>query len=365
MSVSGGQFDATLAIVRGSGVDPLPFRLVSASDHASPITGASPSVVLSKNAQTFAAPAGQILEIGHGSYYVSPSTGDTDTLGPMILVASAGGADTYRALINVIPEAGIAPIPVGISTYPLVVFLGTPGLSPSVQLSKAGAAFGSAIGVPIREVGGPGNGLGFYSTTPNSNDTGTPGALLLSATATNGPNTYYGYSTYDVTGIRPIPGRLALTMLAIRAMIVNSGLFPLPACVISQEQEPFPSPSPPCCWLSIGDFPIDNPIESGVGRYNPIVEGEIVSNIVLRRTRDIDQQDTQLLTNAAGGLPLVDQLINVLLEQFPLDDSGNALTSCGLKLAGIGRAHSYSRDKMLAVIPVRWRVRIMLMMNVP
>jgi hypothetical protein len=377
MSVSGGTLDATLRAVLASAADPIPVRLVSAADHLTPVVGATPTVLLAKadgpapalgfGAFAPAAPAdGAAAEVGHGLYAVPADARNFDTPGPMLVYATAPGADPYRALVDVVPGPGLAPIPAGTSTYPLAFVLGAAGLAPTVLLSRAGAGFAGAAG-GVAEPGGPGRGNGFYFLSPNGSDTGTPGALALYATATGGPTSYVGHAAYGVTGIVGPPGALAQTMLAVRALVVNAGLFPPAAVAISQEEEPFPSPAPPCCWLALGEFPIDDPIEQGVGRYNPVVEGTITANLVLRRTRDVDQQDTQLLTNAAGGLPLVDALIDVLHEEFPLDGSGAPLTSCGLKLAGIGRSRGYGRgrDMMMAVVPVRFRVRVMLRMNVP
>jgi hypothetical protein len=153
----------------------------------------------------------------------------------------------------------------------------------------------------------------------------------------------------------------------MQTLLVNSGLFTATSCVVSQEAQPWTSPAPPCCWIQVNGFNPDQGIAIGLGRYFPVQEGEYTVNLVLRRTRDVDQQDTQLLTNVAGGLPLVDQVINVLLEQLLFDTLGNQLTSQTLKLGGIGVTRNYGqrRDLAMAVVPLTFRARLMLQPNVP
>lgn len=72
---------------------PLQFMLVSSSDHITGLTGATPTVVLSKNGGAFAAAAGAVSEIGSGWYQVAANSTDCNTLGPLILHATASGGD--------------------------------------------------------------------------------------------------------------------------------------------------------------------------------------------------------------------------------------------------------------------------------
>jgi hypothetical protein len=72
---------------------PLIFTLVSSTDHISALTGASPTVVLSKNGGATASPAGAVTEVGSGIYKVAGNATDTATLGPLMLYATATGAD--------------------------------------------------------------------------------------------------------------------------------------------------------------------------------------------------------------------------------------------------------------------------------
>ena len=76
-----------------SAVRPLAFLLVSGTDHVSPVTGATPTVTISKNCGTFAAPAGAVSEVGNGWYALAANAADRNTLGPFLLHATAAGAD--------------------------------------------------------------------------------------------------------------------------------------------------------------------------------------------------------------------------------------------------------------------------------
>lgn len=69
------------------------FLMVDSSDHVTGKTGLSPTVTISKNGGSFASPSGTVSEIGNGWYKLAPASGDVDTLGPLILHATASGAD--------------------------------------------------------------------------------------------------------------------------------------------------------------------------------------------------------------------------------------------------------------------------------
>jgi hypothetical protein len=89
-------------IKQSSSVQPLEFLLVSSSDGNSPVTGATPAVTLSKCGGSFAAPAGAVSEIGSGWYKVAPNATDSNTLGPLILHATASGAYNVDVAFSVV-----------------------------------------------------------------------------------------------------------------------------------------------------------------------------------------------------------------------------------------------------------------------
>jgi hypothetical protein len=84
---------------------PLLFKLVLSSDHATPATGKTPTVTISKNGGAFAAPSGAVTEIANGWYKVAGNATDTNTLGPLILSATAASCDQADERF----EVGLAP----------------------------------------------------------------------------------------------------------------------------------------------------------------------------------------------------------------------------------------------------------------
>ena len=93
---------------------PLVFLLVSASDHITGVTGASPTVTLSKSGGAFTPPGGAVSEIGDGWYKLAPNPGDANTLGPLVLHATATGADpvdTQYTVVNYSPTVFVPGVP--------------------------------------------------------------------------------------------------------------------------------------------------------------------------------------------------------------------------------------------------------------
>ena len=90
------------AIQQSTASQPLVFLMIDSSDHVSGKTGLSPTVTISKNGGAFASPAGSVTEIGSGLYKVAANAGDSDTLGPLVLHATATGADPTDWLYPVV-----------------------------------------------------------------------------------------------------------------------------------------------------------------------------------------------------------------------------------------------------------------------
>lgn len=89
-------------IKQSSASKPLIFLLVQSSDHISPATGLTPTVTISKNGGSFASPAGSVTEIANGWYQVAANATDNNTLGPLILHATASGADPTDTIFRVV-----------------------------------------------------------------------------------------------------------------------------------------------------------------------------------------------------------------------------------------------------------------------
>jgi hypothetical protein len=69
------------------------FILVKSGDHVSPLLGAQPIVLISKNGAPFGTPDGTVTEIGNGWYNISFSSFDTNTLGMLSIHITAPNAD--------------------------------------------------------------------------------------------------------------------------------------------------------------------------------------------------------------------------------------------------------------------------------
>lgn len=80
-------------IQRATAAKPLLFLMVDSTDHISGKAGLAPTVTLSKNGAAFAAPAGAVTELANGWYAVAANATDNATLGPLLLHATATGAD--------------------------------------------------------------------------------------------------------------------------------------------------------------------------------------------------------------------------------------------------------------------------------
>lgn len=91
------------AIEHGQSSKPLEFLMISASDHITGLTGLTPTVTICKSNGTFQSPAGSVQEIGNGWYKVLPNSSDSDTLGRLLLHATAAGADPCDAEFLVVP----------------------------------------------------------------------------------------------------------------------------------------------------------------------------------------------------------------------------------------------------------------------
>lgn len=76
------------------------FLLVDETDHVTPVTGASPTITISKNGAAFSAASGSAEEVGGGLYKLANAS-DFDTLGTCVLKASAGGCDPSITIFRV------------------------------------------------------------------------------------------------------------------------------------------------------------------------------------------------------------------------------------------------------------------------
>lgn len=88
----------------------IPFILLSTSD-GSPLTGASPTVTISKDGAAFASATNSPAEIGNGYYYVDLTTAETTVTNNVIVRATATGAQPTAVVWE--PEQDLS----GLSTF--------------------------------------------------------------------------------------------------------------------------------------------------------------------------------------------------------------------------------------------------------
>lgn len=121
---------------QSSTVYPLCFLLVQSSDHITGLTGASPTVTLSKAGGAFASPAGAVSEIANGWYKVAGNATDTATLGPLLLHAAAASGDPCDDKFEVVafdPQDGVRLALSGLANA-------TPGATGGLTIAGSNAA---------------------------------------------------------------------------------------------------------------------------------------------------------------------------------------------------------------------------------
>src|ERR1700722_10880842 len=111
---------ALYAVTQSTTTWPLVFFMVQTSDHITGLTGASPTVTLSKNGGAYASPSGSVTEIGNGWYKVAGNATDTNTLGPLLLHATAASGDPTDMVFEIVaygPQNG-ATLGLSALTFP-------------------------------------------------------------------------------------------------------------------------------------------------------------------------------------------------------------------------------------------------------
>ncbi len=99
------------ALSQSNSTQPLTFLLVLSSDHITGATGKTPTVTISKNGGAFATPAGAVTEISNGWYQVAANATDANTLGPLMLHATASASDPSDEVFIVVDYNPTAFIP--------------------------------------------------------------------------------------------------------------------------------------------------------------------------------------------------------------------------------------------------------------
>lgn len=89
-------------LIKQSSTTPICFLLVQSSDHITGATGVAPTVTISKAGAAFSAPVGAVAEIANGWYKLTPTSGDTDTLGEFLLHAEGTGTDPVDDRVRIV-----------------------------------------------------------------------------------------------------------------------------------------------------------------------------------------------------------------------------------------------------------------------
>lgn len=77
-------------------------RMIDATDHVSGLTGLTPAVTISKNGGGFVAISPVVTERGLGWYTIDLTAADCDTLGELVVMAQAAGADPGIRILYVV-----------------------------------------------------------------------------------------------------------------------------------------------------------------------------------------------------------------------------------------------------------------------
>lgn len=134
------------AIQQSTAIQPLIFLLVQSSDHITPLTGATPTVLLSKSGGAFAAPAGAVTEIGDGWYQVAANATDSGTLGPLVLHATAASGDPCDAVFPVVAYNPLSGANLGLTALPTAAPAAAGGLPTVDAANGVKLSVGTAAG---------------------------------------------------------------------------------------------------------------------------------------------------------------------------------------------------------------------------
>lgn len=187
------------------------FLLVSSADHITGLTGASPTVQVSKSGAAFVTINGSVSQVGNGVYAISLATLDVNTIGDLAFNVTATGADpstwvdqVQQFIFNDLVFASSTTGP-GISSNvkkaqaltgfmfvmtDAITHLPKTGLTVSAQISKDAGPFAATANAPT-EVGNGVYTINLQATETNANNL----ALIFSATGAD--------TTYNVFLTQP------------------------------------------------------------------------------------------------------------------------------------------------------------------
>ena len=194
---------------------PLVFLMIDSTDHLSAKTGLSPTVTIRKVGGSFASPSGSVTEIANGWYQVAGNATDSGTLGPLLLHATATGADPSDTLYEVVAHDVQDAVHLGLSCLPNVAS-GSAGAIPTTGTGSNQISVSSGL---VTLAGVTHTGAVIPTTTAVTNavvlPTGTgAGQISLSSGAVLLQPTQTGVTIPTVTNLTnaPTAGDLTATM---------------------------------------------------------------------------------------------------------------------------------------------------------
>src|SRR6185369_4823511 len=107
---------------------PITFLMVDSSDHLTGKTGLSPIVTLSKNGGSFGAAAGAVTEVGNGWYALAGNATDRNTLGDLVIHATAATADDTDDRYEIVAFDPFDSVRLGLTALPNAAAGATGGL---------------------------------------------------------------------------------------------------------------------------------------------------------------------------------------------------------------------------------------------
>lgn len=188
------------------------FFLTESADHITGLTGASPTVTISKAGASFGSPSGAVSELANGWYQVAANATDTNTLGLILLHAVAASADPCDMMVADV----IAPDP----TDPNWAM--TDVSSNVVQWNSSNVSSPATAGIPDVNVKNFNNGAAGSLPTNFSSLSISSGGLVAvtSNVKTNTALNGFTFTMTDSTNHNPKTG---LTVTAQRSL--NGGAF--------------------------------------------------------------------------------------------------------------------------------------------
>ena len=144
--------------------------MVDSTDHISGKTGLTTTVTISKNGAAFGAPAGAVTEIGSGWYKIAANATDSNTIGSLLVHATATGADPLMLFMKRLRrrwlKAPTLPGSLDITTAQVQTELVTYGaLKPTVAARTLDVSTTGEAGVDWANVGAPATAQNLSATT--------------------------------------------------------------------------------------------------------------------------------------------------------------------------------------------------------